>query len=501
MHVTDLATAAGAPTEENSIVDGTDATTEAATGDGAGDRHAEWAPSEDAPRKKRHIGRWVGIGLGVLVLGLGAASTILIAPGTAIAGVQVGGMTPGAAAEAVSNHLNAMQVTLTGEGGGKHVTGSDLGAHIDATKLADKAFADHPMWNITSWMSAPIAGTITLDDRAAEHALRAQVPTVYQDATDATVAFQGTGYAATPAKNGSGIDLKALTAAIAAAAEKGRSSVAFEAKAAPVAPAIGDKADIDALPDPASFLQLLSQACRLIEAGIFVRKSGAERWVLVARLGQNLPKLDSAHPLIEHVLETREVAHIAQAGLSNPQYNQWVFAAPLRQDLFDEVDAVLAVHTMPFMAFDDINLRRLQVLASSYADFTQLELLVEDVRAVWPESPIGMQQEWAHLAALHEASGLRSYCALWMGQARLSEDVLDEFAGLQPPESSWWRLQTHKGHLVLAVLLPIIGGASLTAYRREMIDSLETILARQDQPKQTIGVDFYPVRHAADYAE
>ncbi|MFB7844485.1 L,D-transpeptidase family protein [Microbacterium sp. NPDC056052] len=243
--MTDLVAAAGAPTEENSIVDGTDATTEAATGDGAGDRHAEWAPSEDAPRKKRHIGRWVGIGLGVLALGLGAASTILIAPGTAIAGVQVGGMTPGAAAEAVSNHLNAMQVTLTGEGGGKHVTGSDLGAHIDATKLADKAFADHPMWNVTSWMSAPITGAITLDDRAAEHALRAEVPTVYRDATDATVAFHGTGYAAAPAKDGSGIDLKALTAAITAASEKGQSSLAFEAKAAPIAPAISDKTAAD----------------------------------------------------------------------------------------------------------------------------------------------------------------------------------------------------------------------------------------------------------------
>lgn len=269
----------------------------------------------------------------------------------------------------------------------------------------------------------------------------------------------------------------------------------------PKEPDDAGKTATDALPDPASFLQLLSQACRLLEAGIFVRKSGAERWVQVARLGQNLPKLDPSHPLIEHVLETREIAHIAQAGLSDPQYNQWVFAAPLRQDLFDEVDAILAVHTMPFMAFDDTNLRRLQVLAASYADFTQLELLVEDVRAVWPDTPIGMQQEWAHLAALHEASGLRSYCALWMGQARLSEDVLDEFAGLQPPESSWWRLKTHKGHLVLAVLLPIISGASLTTYRRDMIEELESILARQDQPKQTLGVDFYPVRHAADFAE
>ena len=69
-----------------------------------------------------------------------------------------------------------------------------------------------------------------------------------------------------------------------------------------------------------------------------------------------------------------------------------------------------------------------------------------------------------------------------------------------PAESSWWRLQTAKGHLVLAVLLPIISGASLTSYRRQMIDALEQILARTDQPSQTLGVDFYPVRNAADYA-
>ena len=243
MHVTDLATAAGAPTEENAIVDGTDATmsAESAGDDGAGDRPVEWAPAEEAPKKKRHIGRWIGIGLGVIALGLGAASTILIAPGTAIAGVQVGGMTAGAAAEAVSNHLNGMQVTLTGEGGGKQVTGSDLGVRVDATKLADKAFAERPMWNITSWMAAPISAPITLDDRAADHALRAQVPTVYQDATDATVSFAGAGYTATPAKNGSGIDLKALTAAIADAAEKGRSTVSFAAEPVATSPAISDK--------------------------------------------------------------------------------------------------------------------------------------------------------------------------------------------------------------------------------------------------------------------
>ncbi|GAA4478300.1 L,D-transpeptidase family protein [Microbacterium panaciterrae] len=258
--MTDLATAAGAPTEGSPIVDGTENIADAAavsadgatmpidaSDDGSGDRPVEWAPAADAPKKKRHIGRWVGIGLGVLVLGLGAASTVLIAPGTAIAGVSVGGMTVGAAAEAVSNHVTGMQVALTGDGSSSHVTGSDLGAHIDAAKLAEQAFAKHPMWNITSWMSAPVKGTITLDPRAAEHALRAQVPSVYTDSTDATVSFaaaSGT-YVTTPAKDGSGIDLTKLTAAITAAAEKGDSSVSFPATASPVAPAITDKTAAD----------------------------------------------------------------------------------------------------------------------------------------------------------------------------------------------------------------------------------------------------------------
>ncbi|MBS1699242.1 MAG: L,D-transpeptidase family protein [Actinobacteria bacterium] len=240
--MTDLATAEGAPTEENAIVDGTDENvTATGDGDGADDRPREWAPAEDAPKKKRHIGRWFGIGLGVLALGLGAASTILIAPGTTIAGVPVGGMTAGAAADAVSSHLDGMQVTLTGAGDGKHVSGSDLGLHVDATALADKAFAERPMWNITSWMAAPITAPLTLDARTAEETLRAQVPSVYQDPTDATVAFHGTGYVTTPAKDGSGIDLDALTAAITAAAEKGGSTVSFAAEPAPTAPQISDK--------------------------------------------------------------------------------------------------------------------------------------------------------------------------------------------------------------------------------------------------------------------
>jgi len=253
-----------------------------------------------------------------------------------------------------------------------------------------------------------------------------------------------------------------------------------------------------ALPDPAAFLQLLSQSCRIVEAGIY-RRSESE-WSLMAQLGQQLPALDPSHPLIAHVLETGEVAHIAEPRLTDPRFNEWVFAAALRRDEAGEVDAVLAVHTMPFMAFDEVNLRRMQVMCTSYADFAQLEQGVAEVRAAWPNAPISLQQEWAELAALYQRSRLTNYCALWVGKERLSTEVLQEFAAMQPADSSQWILPTAHGHDVLLVLLPITSGAGLVVYRREMIEALEGILSRRGVPKQAIALDFHPVRSAEDFA-
>ncbi|MGE0072970.1 MAG: hypothetical protein AB7S55_07905, partial [Thiomonas sp.] len=167
------------------------------------------------------------------------------------------------------------------------------------------------------------------------------------------------------------------------------------------------------LPDPRAFLQLLSQSCRLVEAGVFLRDVTTEglHWRLVASLGQNLPGLDLQDVLINRVLETHQAVHIAQAALDTVSGAPWVFAAPLRLDAYDEVDALLAVHTMPFMSFEDNNLQRLQVLCASYLDFSQLELAVEDVRSAWVQAPISLQQEWAQLSELGQNFKLRSYCA------------------------------------------------------------------------------------------
>ncbi|WP_223626424.1 L,D-transpeptidase family protein [Microbacterium sp. EST19A] len=193
-----------------------------------GDQPLAWAPIEPAP-KKRRLGLWIGLGIGVIALGAGAASTILIAPGTTVAGIPVGWMTPGAAADAINAHLTETEVVLTGDGEGTVLTGADLGATVDATALADEAFATAPMWNLGAWMGDPVPADIAFDTEMATSALRAAVPSSFEDPVDAGVTFDAAtaAYVTTPSETGTGIDVSALNAAFVDAVAGGSKTVEF----------------------------------------------------------------------------------------------------------------------------------------------------------------------------------------------------------------------------------------------------------------------------------
>lgn len=207
-----------------------------------GEQTFEWAPVTPEPRKRR-LGLWIGLGAGALALAAAGASLILIAPGTTIAGVPVGGMTPGMAADAISGRLNSTEIVLTGAGDGATVDGADLGASVDALALAEQAFADRPMWNLTTWNSTPVSADVTLDAAAAERTLRAAVPGSYVDPVDATVAFDDATktYVTTPASPGTGISVDDLADAFTAASAKGAASFSFPGDATEVAPPIDDE--------------------------------------------------------------------------------------------------------------------------------------------------------------------------------------------------------------------------------------------------------------------
>lgn len=206
-----------------------------------GEQPLAWAPAKPAP-KKRHLGLWIGVGVGVLTLGAGATSMVLIAPGTTIAGIPVGWLTPGAAAEVIDTKLAQTEVTLTGDGGGAVLTGTDLGVSADATALADTAFAERPLWNFGRWMGDPVPAEITLDADKASSALRDVVPTSFDAPVDAGVVFDATSatYVITASEPGTGIDVGALNAAFVDALADGDTAFEYSGNPAEVLPAVSD---------------------------------------------------------------------------------------------------------------------------------------------------------------------------------------------------------------------------------------------------------------------
>ncbi|MEJ1156151.1 MULTISPECIES: L,D-transpeptidase family protein [Microbacterium] len=194
----------------------------------------EWAPAE--PKKKRRAGLWIGVGAAAAAVSLVATSLVLIAPGTAVAGVPVGFLTVGAAADAIQQQLSDTTVILTGEGADAVVTGADLGASVDARALADQAYAENPLWNVTAWFSESADATIVVDEAAASSTLRAALPGLYADPTNATIAYDADSkaYVATPAVDGTGVGPAAVVAALEEAFLAGEESAEIEISAAPV---------------------------------------------------------------------------------------------------------------------------------------------------------------------------------------------------------------------------------------------------------------------------
>jgi len=181
--------------------------------------------SAEPPRRKRHLGLWLGAGIpGALVVAAAVvASLVLIAPGVAVAGADVGWQTPGAAQQKIATRLAHTDVHI----GNATLTGAELGASVDAKALAQQAHTDHPLWKLTSWNPKPSRATVTVDAAVALPALRRSVPQLFSNATDAQVVFDKASgrFAAVDAKPGRGVDVKALAASLSEALARGENPV------------------------------------------------------------------------------------------------------------------------------------------------------------------------------------------------------------------------------------------------------------------------------------
>lgn len=232
--MTDLATKSETDDSSGSLPTAEGATTavlDASASGVPGDPAAQWAPAEPAPKKKR-LWLWIGVPTAIVAAGAVAASLVLIAPGTSVAGVPVGFLTAGAATDAIDQRL--AETTLTLGDGGPTISGADLGATVDAKALADDAFQERPLWNVSQWFGDPLDAKIAVDEEKATAALRAALPSAYTDPVGATVAFDGAAFAVTPAVAGTGIDVDAITKQLHDAFVAGRTNVTITPEEASV---------------------------------------------------------------------------------------------------------------------------------------------------------------------------------------------------------------------------------------------------------------------------
>lgn len=239
--MTDLATRSDAEESADADKASTDGTAESAT--------YAWAPPEKTRRTRNLSALWIGLPVGATVVALVAASLVLIAPGTAVAGVPVGGLTPGAAADAINARLASTTVAVDGPEGSFEVTGADLGASVDAVALTEAAFAENPMWNPASWFPGGIDAPVTIDPVRSAEVLRAAAPGLYVDPVDAQVVFDAdsASYTVVPASEGEGIDVAAVHEALQGAFDAGLPTTTMSAAIVPIsAPATTEEAEATA---------------------------------------------------------------------------------------------------------------------------------------------------------------------------------------------------------------------------------------------------------------
>jgi lipoprotein-anchoring transpeptidase ErfK/SrfK len=182
-----------------------DGPNEPASTDATRARLAESLHATRAPARKRRF-LWLWIAGGALAVLIGAALTLLIAPGTTVAGVPVGGLPPIVAANVVSQRVADTSISVNGS----RMTGRELGVEVDAVGLAGQALADRPLWNIAAWFGTPIEAPVTLQTGKADDVLHKALPDLYTKPTDATVAFADGAYVAKAATPGVRVNTAAL---------------------------------------------------------------------------------------------------------------------------------------------------------------------------------------------------------------------------------------------------------------------------------------------------
>ncbi|MCX7891101.1 MAG: PelD GGDEF domain-containing protein [Burkholderiales bacterium] len=219
------------------------------------------------------------------------------------------------------------------------------------------------------------------------------------------------------------------------------------------------------LPGARELLAFLAQTAQIEVAALeaVASRDGERRFERVAALGEPAP-LAPDDPLLAHMEERGELAHVQSAALDRSVPTPHLVVAPVRGEA-GALAGVLVVDRMPFFALTDETLQLVAVLLAYYADAVAAAPAVHAVVESHPDVPLDFAAEMVRLARLAREFQVPSHIvAFRFGSHPLWKDAFELVVRSRRGKDVLWTPSAEADQSVVVNLLPVAGIAAVDGY-------------------------------------
>ncbi|MDM8357590.1 PelD GGDEF domain-containing protein [Pandoraea communis] len=233
----------------------------------------------------------------------------------------------------------------------------------------------------------------------------------------------------------------------------------------------------DPLPNAQAMLEFAALTCQMEVASIFPVRNARLDATAVAHVGETFTAVPS-DPLVQACLRDGTLSHVRD-DTSVGEESAYIVCAPLT-DAQGNINGMLIVRSMPFLALNHDNLQLLLVLLAYYADGLTQQAPVASVRDKVPAAPYDFALELGRLARIKRESGIQSsLVALVFPRGASGDSLFEQTVRSRRALDTLWVQSTPHQQIAIA-LMPITDESGIDGYLIRIENAL----------RQQYGLDF-----------
>ncbi len=234
--------------------------------------------------------------------------------------------------------------------------------------------------------------------------------------------------------------------------------------------------DRERLPSAQVMMAFLAAHTQIEAGGMYEYVDGPRPKILrVSHVGVS-KELHAEDPMVRRAIESRQSVHLLEQLTELCFGEQVLVVCPMFDGEGDPL-GVVAVHRLPFMAFNSDNLRNLGVLVEAYSEYVRLRKFGSPLLSQWPRAPTTLVHEFAWLQRMRRDHGIDSGCLVWRADGPQADVLLDAVRSVHNNGSMAWQLG-YGATVCLVTLVPFVTARRLTGHQ---------LLVREDVRKRVGG--------------